>query len=164
LFDSPDSNQPLSIAIQGDFNQIKVTPDFVEISFFAKPLLWFYYVVTDLSKNDSTLLTIEDAGQETLKTTWKQLPSLGNDSIYAQLTQQYPARTIVCFVSGETLDCQESCRKQLQLKQDGHTIFEQLPGPSYRNFFRVVTDKGSKPTDAIYEIVKHFTNTTLIKG
>ena len=45
-----------------------------------------------------------------------------------------------------------------------HIVFEQLPGPSYRNFFRVVTDKGSKPTDAIYEIVKHFTNTTLIKG
>ena len=164
LFDPSNSNGPLSIAIQRDFNQVNVTPDEVEIRFFAKPLLWLYYVVTDLSKNDSSLLTIEDAGQETLKTTWRQLSSSGNDSVYAQLTRQYPAKTIVCFVSEKTLDCQESCRKHLQLRLDGHTIFEQLPGPSYRNFFRVVTDEGSKPADAIYEIVKYFTNTTLIKG
>jgi hypothetical protein len=158
-----DSSKPidplLSIAIQRDFSQIMAKPITDEIHFFAKPVLWFYYVVTDPS--NSGQLTIEDVSQETAKSTWKQLTSFGEDSIYAQLTQQYPAKTIVCFVSEQAIDCQQSCTRHLQLKQNGHTIFEQLPGPCYRNR---LTNTVSNPNDAIYEIVKYFTNTTLIKG
>jgi hypothetical protein len=160
LFDSSNPIELLlSFSIQRDLSQIMEKPNADEIRFFAKPVLWFYYVVTDQS--NSGKLTIEDAGQETTKSTWKQLTSLGDDNVYAQLTQQYPAKTIVCFVSEQTIDCQQSCTKHLQLRQDGHTIFEQLPGPCYRNR---LTNKGSNPSDAIYEIVKYFTNTTLIKG
>ncbi|MGZ8157305.1 MAG: hypothetical protein ACXWT1_06220 [Methylobacter sp.] len=159
---TPDANEPLlSVAIQRDFNQIMATPETDEIRFFAKPVLWFYYLVTDQSNSDQ--FTIVDAGQDLPKTTW-QRQLLPDDGIYAQLVQQYPSMNIVCFVSEQTMDCRESCTRHLQLKQGEHTIFEQLPGPGYRNHFRAETKTGSKPTDAIYEIVKYLTNTTLIKG
>jgi hypothetical protein len=162
LFDWPKAKKPLlNIAIQRDFSQIKAVPSTDEIQFEAKPVFWFYYVVTDPSKNGNKSLAIEDADK---KTTWKQLKPLANDSIYAQLTQQYPGKTIVCFISDQALACQQSCTRHLKLKQDGHTIFEQLPGPSYRNHFRMEANKGSNPSDVIYEIVKYFTNTPSIKG
>jgi hypothetical protein len=52
--------------------------------------------------------------------------------------------------------------KHLQLRVGEHTVFEQLPNPSYQNHFHIKTKTASKPTDAIYKIVKYFTNTTLI--
>lgn len=157
------TNEPLfSITIQRDFNQIKATPSTDEIRFFAKPVLWFYYLVTDQANSDQ--FAIVDVGQDSQKTTWQRHTPLESDKIYIQLVEQYPAMAIICFVSEQTLDCGESCAKHLQLKFGEHTIFEQLPSPCYRNYFHIETQTGSKPTDAIYEIVKYFTNTTLIKG
>lgn len=156
------SSEPLfSIAIQRDFNQIKTTPGSDEIRFFAKPVLWFYYVVTDPSNSEQ--LAIVDVSQEISKTTWQRHTPFDDDSIYSQLIKQYPAMAIICFVSEQTLDCRESCSKHLQLKLGEHIVFEQLPGPCYRNYFYIET-KTAKPIDAIYEIVKYFSNTTLIKG
>ncbi|MGZ4954231.1 MAG: hypothetical protein ACXV8Q_03885 [Methylobacter sp.] len=156
-------NEPLlNIVIQRDFNQISATADNDEIRFFAKPVLWFYYVVTDPGNSDQ--LAIIDVSQETPKTTWQRHTPLEADSIYAQLARQYPAMAISCFVAEQTLDCRESCGRHLQLKLGEHIMFEQLPSPCYRNYFHIETETGSKPTDAIYEIVKYFTNTTLIKG
>ncbi|MCK9395306.1 MAG: hypothetical protein M0Q44_06930 [Methylobacter sp.] len=157
------ANEPLlSIAIQRDFNQIKAIPDNDEIRFFAKPVLWFYYLVTD--SGNSEQLAIVDVSQDPQKTTWQRYTPLEGDSIYAQLVRHYPAMAIVCFVSEQALACRESCAKHLQLKLGEHIVFEQLPGPSYRNYFHIETKTGSKPTDAIYAIVNYFTNTTLIKG
>jgi len=159
----PNSNEPLlSIAIQRDFNQIPPALGTDEIRFFAKPVLWFYYVVTDQGNSDQ--FAIVDAGQDIQKTAWQRLEPLPDDGIYTQLANQYPSMTIVCFVCEQTLDCRESCTKHLQLKLGEHIVFEHLPSPCYRNYFYIEAKTGSKPTDAIYEIVEYFTNTTLIKG
>lgn len=158
---TPNANEPLlSISMQRDFNQIKATPETDEIRFFAKPVLWFYYLVTDQSNSDQFELV--DAGQDTPKATWLRRGPLPDDNIYMQLVKHYPSMNIVCFVCGQTLDCRESCAKHLQLKLGEHAVFEQLPSPCYQNHFQTKTD--SKPTDAVYQIVKYFTNTTLIKG
>lgn len=152
----------LSVAIQRNFNQIPATPETDEIRFFAKPVLWFYYLVTDQTNVDQ--FAIVDAGQELPKTTWQRHDLLAEDGLYAQLVQQYPSMSIVCFVSEQALNCAESSSRHLQLKHGEHTIFEQLPSPCFRNHFRAVTKAGSKPADAIYEIVKYLINPTLIKG
>jgi hypothetical protein len=52
----------------------------------------------------------------------------------------------------------------LQLSIGKHTVFEQWTSPSYQNHFHIKTKTASKPTDAIYQIVKYLTNITLIKG
>jgi len=152
----------LSIAIQRDFNQINATAYSDEIRFFAKPVLWFYYVVTD--PGNSEQLAIVDASQEIPKTTWQRHTSSGGDSIYAQLIKQYPAMAIICFVSEQILACAESSSRHLQLKLEDHVVCERLPGPRYQNYFHVVSKTDAKSTDAIYEIVNYFSNTTLIKG
>ncbi|MGR9014951.1 MAG: hypothetical protein ACU83U_15045, partial [Gammaproteobacteria bacterium] len=152
----------LSITVQRDFNRINAVAGTDEIRFFAKPALWFYYVVTD--PGNSEQLTIVDAGQETNKTTWQSQKAVAGDDIYTQLTQQYPNMTIVRFNCEQSLACRESGTKHLQLKQGDHIIFEQLPNPCYRNYFHTETTTTSKSTDAIYEIVQYISNTTLIKG
>ncbi|MGZ4989533.1 MAG: hypothetical protein ACXV8S_02110 [Methylobacter sp.] len=152
----------LSIAIQRDFNQIDPIPGNDEIRFFAKPVLWFYYVVTD--PGNSEQLAIVDASQDVSKTTWQRHTSLDNDTIYAQLAKEYPGMAIICFVSEQTLECRESASRHLQLKLGEHVVFEQLPSPCYRNYFHIGSKTDAKPTDAIYEIVEYFSNTTLIKG
>jgi hypothetical protein len=52
--------------------------------------------------------------------------------------------------------------KHLQLRVGEHTVFERLPSPISQNYLYIKTKTASKPTDAIYKIVKYFTNTTLI--
>ena len=149
--DLVNTNQPLlSIAIQRDFNQLNVTS--AEIHFLAKPVSWIYYVVTDSGNGEQ--LTIDDAA---LKTTWQPQTPLASDGVYTQLQQQYADKSIIYFVSEQTLACQESCSKQLQLRQGNATVFEQLPVPSYRNR---VSIKELHPPDAIYQVVKYFTNST----
>lgn len=165
MADTPDlRNVRLSITIQRDFNQLKAVPSLDEVSFFAKPILWFYYLVTDQSNSDQ--FAIVDVRQSNPKTAWQLRKPTPDDSVYSQLAQQYPAMTIVCFVSKQALDCHEAGNKHLQLRLGDHTIFEQLPSPSHRNYFQITTKtkKGSNTTSAIYEIVKYLTNTTLIKG
>jgi hypothetical protein len=163
ILTTPNTSEPLlNIVMQRDFNQTDAMLGADEIRFFAKPVLWFYYLVTDQSDNDQ--FAIADVGQDNLKTVWQRCDLLKDDSIYVQLTKQYPSMTIVCFVCEQTLDCRESCARHLQLRLGEHTVFEQLPSPSYQNHFHIKTKTASKPTDAIYQIVKYFTNTTLIKG
>ncbi|MDD5579908.1 MAG: hypothetical protein PHY16_11600 [Methylobacter sp.] len=57
----------LSLAVQRDFSQKIAIPSPDEIRFFAKPVLWVYYVITDQS--NSGQVTIDDVGPETAKTT-----------------------------------------------------------------------------------------------
>ena len=150
----------LSMTVQRDFNQIKAAPEPDEVRFFAKPVLYFYYVVTD--PGNSEQLLIVDSDQSAAKTTWQRHTPLDEDTISAQLTRQYPGMTLVCFVCQQTLACRESGARHLQLKLGEHIVFDYLPSPSYHNHTQIRTD--SKPTDAIYEIVKYITDTTLIKG
>lgn len=150
-FDLANTDQPLlSIAIQRDFNQIKVTS--AEIRFLAKPVFWVYYLVTDSDNSDP--LTIFDVA---LNKTWQQQTHLTGDGVYSQLQQQYADKHISYYVSEQTLACQESCSKKLQLKQGNTSVFEQLPAPGYRNRMSI---KGLNPPDAIYQVVKYFTNST----
>jgi hypothetical protein len=160
---TPSVHEPLfSIAIQRDFNHIKALPDTDEIRFFAKPVLWLYYLVTD--PGESGEFAIADAGQDLPKSLWQRREPLPGDGIYSQLVRQYPAMAIICFVCGQPLDCRESSTRHLQLRLGEHTVFERLPNPGYRNYVHFETGAGSKPTDAIYQIVKYLTNNTLIKG
>lgn len=150
-----------TIAVQRDFNRINTSVGNDEVRFFAKPVLWLYYIVTDSASAEQ--LTIVDAGQSVDKITWKPYTPPPGDSVYINLNKQYPSMTVTCFISEQTLDCRESCIKHLRLMHGEHTIFEQLPGPSYLNYFPA-EGLGAKSADAIYQIVKYFTNTTLIKG
>lgn len=150
----------LSMTVQRDFNDIKVLPETDEIRFFAKPVLYVYYVVTN--PGNSTQLSIVDTDQTSAKTTWKVHKPSTEDQINAQLIRQYPGMAIVCFACEQTLTCRESGAQHLQLKLDEHIVFDCLPSPRYQHQTQLQT--ASKPTDAIYEIVTYLTDTTLIKG
>ncbi len=150
----------LGITVQRDFNQISATPEADEVRFFAKPVLYFYYVVTD--PGNSEQLLIVDSDQTAATTTWQRHTPSAEDHINAQLIRQYPGMTIVCFACEQTLACRESGARHLQLKLGEHIVFDCLPSPSYKNHTQIQID--SKPTDAIYQIVKYLTDTTLIKG
>lgn len=152
-----------TIAITRDFNQINAAENYVdEVRFFAKPVQWVYFVVTDLTSTEQ--LVIVDDGQSVDKTTWRRYIPPTSDRIFINLSKQYPSMSVICFISEQTLECRESCNHLLRLMHGEHAIFEQLPGPSYLNYFPMEALAGSKSVDAIYQIVKFFTNTTLIKG
>jgi hypothetical protein len=156
-------NEPLlRVAIQRDFNQIMVNPAADEIRFFAKPVFWFYYLLTD--QNNSDQFAIVDISQDIPKSTWQRQEPLPGNNISTQLVERFPAMNIVCFVCDQIQDCREFPTRNLQLKQGEDTIFEHLPCPDYRNYLRVPGNGSSKSTDANYEIVKYLTNTTLFKG
>lgn len=159
-----NSDQPLfSIAIQRDFNRNNVAAGHIdEVCFFAKPVQWIYYIVTDSGSAEQ--LTIVDGSQSADKTTWRRYIPLTGDKIFNNLSLQYPSMSVICFISEQTLACRESNNYLLRLMHGEHAVFEQLPGPSYQNFFPIEALPGSKPVDAVYQIVKYFTNTTLIKG
>lgn len=151
ILTTPTANKPLlTIALNRDFNQIKASPYTDEIRFFAKPVLWFYYVVADPTKSDQLAIANADTQDAT---TWQRLTQTNGDRIYTQLTQQYPDKVITRFASGQAIECHESCARHFQLTQGATALLDYLPAPNYRNFFTLAPNAGSTTTDAIYAIV-----------
>jgi hypothetical protein len=151
ILTAPSANKPLlTIAIKRDFNNITALPEKDEYQFSAKTAYWFYYVVADPTKSDQLAVANADTQDAT---TWQRLTQTNGDRIYAQLTQQYPDKAIACFASGQAIECHESCAKHFKLTQGTTTLFDQLPAPSYCNFFTLAQNAGLTPTDAIYAIV-----------
>jgi hypothetical protein len=53
--------------------------------------------------------------------------------------------------------------KNIQLSLGGNTVIESLPNPSWRNYFQTEMEANGGNVDAIFEVVKYLTNTTLTK-
>lgn len=161
--DLTNPSQPfLSMDIRRNFNNATVTATTDELRFSPKSLVWVYFLVTDTGNSSS--FSIEDANTGSAKTDWNRITPKADDKIQAQLAKQYPGKNVVCFQSKQAIICQESGNLLFRLKQDGHTLFEPLPNPSYQNFIQLPATNGQKPTDAIYQVVTYFPNSTLTKG
>jgi hypothetical protein len=151
-----------TINIQRDFNKIGDLSPHIEFVFSARSIRWVYYLVTNQSANGSDFL-ITFTGQDSPGYTWKQITIAESDKISAMLATEYPKMRQLCFVSEQDIPCFESGLKNIQLLFGQNKIFENLPAPPMRNYYRTHIDNTAQQTDAIFTIVKSITNTTLTK-
>jgi hypothetical protein len=151
-----------TIKIQRDFNKINEFSSNIDFEFFAKPVRWLYYLVTNQGINDSDFLITFDA-QGSPSYTWKQITIAELDNISTMLAKEYPGMRRLCFVSEQNIPCREQGLKNIQLSLDQNKIFENLPAPPIRNFYRTNIGNTTEQADAIFTIVKSITNTTLTK-
>ncbi|MDD1606920.1 MAG: hypothetical protein LUQ28_01375 [Methylococcaceae bacterium] len=151
-----------TINIQRDFNKIDESASTIELAFFTKQVRWVYYLVTNQGNNDNDFL-ITFSGQGSPSFTWKQITIAESDKISSLLANEYPKMRRLCFVSEQDIPCGESGLKNIQLSFGQNKIFENLPSPPLRNYYRTNVDNTHQQADAIFTIVKSITNTTLTK-
>jgi hypothetical protein len=144
------------IDIQRDFNE--ASGNNIDVGFTAKSVYWFFHIISNLGGPDDDFSI---TGQTTPATTWKRLD--GTDPIFQKLAGQYPGLKLLGFASEQKLPCRESALKNIQLSLGGNTVIESLPNPSWRNYFQTEMEANGGNVDAIFEVVKYLTNTTLTK-
>lgn len=144
------------IDVRRDFNQVNGNP--VEIAFSAKQVLWVFYLVTDQGDSGAGFSIAAPASQAI---SWKQ--ALGQDRISRKLADQYPGTRQLRFTSEQLIPCRESGLQHIQLSFGGNTLIESLPNPSWRNYFHTETAAKEGSVEAIFQVVKYLTNTTLTK-
>lgn len=145
----------LTVAVRRAFNQA-AGPN-LELAFPAKKLLWVYYVVTDRTGADSDF-AIAPADPQLA---WKLDNS--SDELAAKLAQQYQGARVLRFVSGQLLPCREDGLAGMRLLYAGTQVMQNLPSPSWRNFYRAKMAATGQDVDAMMQIVKYLSNTSLTK-
>lgn len=144
------------INIRRDFNQVGT--ENIAIAFSAKPVLWVFYVITDQAGSAADFSITAHGSQSFI---WKQ--SEGTDRISQKLADHYPGMARLRFVSEQSIPCRESGLQQIQLLFRGASLIESLPNPSWRNYFQMEMEAGGGSVDAIFQVVKLLSNTTLTK-
>lgn len=144
------------VEIQHDFNQ--VDGKHFDIAFSAKPVLWVYYLLANPGGSGADFSL---AGGDIPGISWKRRD--GEDGNTAKLASQYPGARCLRFVSSQAIPCREAGVKGIQLLVGGNAVAGGLPNPSWRNYFQTETEVQGKKADAIFQIVKYLSNTTLTK-
>lgn len=153
-YPSQPSDYYALIEIHGQFNE--TFNNHVEILFAAKAVRWIYYLITDPGNPADDFSVVSQDPQFT----WKQETS--SESVFLKLADQYQDSKRLRFISEQSISCRESGLQHIQLLLGGNTVIESLPNPSWRNYFQTEIATG-ETVDAIYQIVKYLTNTTLLK-
>ena len=143
------------IDIRRDFNQVGGKD--IEIGFTAKPVFWVYYLITNQGGAGSDFSV---ASPDPKRSAWKLAE--GTDRISQQLADQYQDMRRLQFASEQMIPCRESGLQDIQLVFGGTTVIESLPNPSWRNYFQM--EANGESVDAIFQVVKYLTNTTLTKA
>ena len=145
----------LSVAVRRDFNQLPGNN--LQLSFSAKKMLWVYYLVTDRGDaNTDYSITAADP-----LITWKLDNS--TDDVSDKLALQYPGKRVLRFSSELLLPCREEGLSGMRLLAAGTSVMENLPSPSWRNFFKAKMAATGEYVDAMFQIVKYLSNTSLTK-
>jgi hypothetical protein len=110
------------------------------IQFQAKEGKWRYYLVTNRKSGNN--FVIESDRKFTMFT-----PDT-SDPLAEALQSQYPGFSLVCFESTDSVRCQETAMRQIQLKAGNEVIFENLPNPPIRSICAAQKDF------AFYQVVK----------
>lgn len=132
------------------------------IAFKAKKARWKYYIIADGS---DTQFYIEDRGTSPVifpaenRTDLNQQPDPADD-IAQTLAAQYPQHQRLRFVSGDSVPCQQTARKSIQLRLNGNQVAGALPNPSLRNFSTIQTVLNGQPhqEEALFQVIKCFTH------
>jgi hypothetical protein len=151
-----------TINIQRDFNKIDESSANIDFEFSAKPVRWVYYLVTNQGANDSDFSVMLNA-PDSPGYSWQQKLIAESDQISSVLAREYPKMRRLCFISEQSIPCQESGLKNIQLLLGQNKVFENLPAPPIKNYYRTTIDNTPQQADAIFTIVKSITNTTLTK-
>ena len=149
----PVHNPPKLRLKPGVFAEIKIKYDNLmemgkdaptfQVRFNSLQAIWKYYIVSE--KADK--LTVEDEDKNNVI---HFIKSEGTpDPIADELTRQYPKMPILCFVSENSVSCQQAARTAIQLKREGETLIHALPNPPLQNY---VIDPGY----SLYQIITNF--------
>jgi len=145
----------LTVAVQRDFNQ--PAGENIELSFSSKKMLWVYYVVTDRGGPASDF-AIASADPQLA---WRL--DKGSDEVSAKLAQQYQGTRVLRFISDQPMPCREDGLAGMRLLYAGTPVMQNLASPSWRNFYRAKMAATGKDVDAMMQIVKYLSNTSLTK-
>lgn len=129
----------------------------LQLSFSAKKMLWVYYVVTDRGGADTDYAIV--AADPLIS--WKFDNRI--DDIATKLAQQYPGKRVLRFSSEALLPCREDGLSGIRLLVAGIPIMENLPTPSWRNFFKTRKAAAGGDVDAMFQVVTYLSNTSLTK-
>ncbi|MBL8473314.1 MAG: hypothetical protein KF778_03920 [Rhodocyclaceae bacterium] len=151
----PSGSNYVDIAVRRNFNQ--APGNNLQLSFAAKKLLAVYYLVTDRDKPDNAY-AIAGAGQQPV---WALADN--SDAMSASLAGQYPGARVLRFIAQDIFPCSESGLPGIKLMEAGTAVLENLPYPSWRNFFKAKLASTGEFVDAAFQIVKYLSNTSLTK-
>ena len=126
------------------------------ISFEAKRVKWHYYLVTDKS-NASFKIVDQDEAPILLserKHTNEQPQTLS--PIAQRIVSQFPELTLWIFESQAQIPTGETGIKTLQLIQNGESVLNHLPNPSFKNNFIVKGEQAhnNKDEEGVFQIIK----------
>ncbi len=116
--------------INRDFN--KVEGKSIEFFFSAKKAFWVYYLIANPAEGEEFSPQIQQSDE---KISWEL--SNGSDPIFEHLKVQYHGMTVLRFISKERLPCRESGLRHIQLLLKEKAIIDNLPNPSWRNYFQL---------------------------
>ncbi|SMF97702.1 hypothetical protein SAMN02949497_0272 [Methylomagnum ishizawai] len=150
----PQAGCYAKLTIRRDFNQVGGSA--VVLAFAARPVLWVYYVVTDQAGEFAI------ASPDPALIAWQRADA-DDDRVAQALAVQYPGAECQRFVSERLVPCRESGLPHIRLQLGGNTVIENLPNPSWRNYFQTGIPASGGTVDAIFQIVKYLSNTTLTK-
>lgn len=145
----------LGVAIHRDLNQLSGSD--YQLSFSAKKMMWVYYLITDRSDADADY-AINAADPQV---SWR-LDS-GGDKLHTKLVEQYPGKRVLRFSSNKLLPCSDKGTSGTHLTVAGLSVADNLPNPSWRNFFKTRMAATGDHVDAMFHIVKYLSNTSLTK-
>jgi hypothetical protein len=131
----------------------------IELGFLSKPVNWVYYLISNLSGSNPDFSIVS---QNASNLTWKAVEN-GTDPVSKMLADQYQHMRRLQFVSEQVYQCTEAGLKNIHLMYGGNNLIENLPNPSYRNYFQINRDASMGNGDAIFHIVKYVTSTTFTK-
>jgi hypothetical protein len=128
------------------------------INFQARQARWKYYLVTN--RTNTTFEIADKAKQAPLvfeTGTELQEPD-PSDTVALTLAEQYPDMQKLCFVSQDTIPCQQSARKSIHLLVDGNPAGNALPSPALHNYTMGHRTNGSSAETALFHVIKFFTH------
>lgn len=145
----------LTVAARRDFNA--PAGENLALQFLPRQLPSVFYLVTDRSGADSDFaIAAPDAGPG-----WQLAP--GSDQVAVRLAQQYPGKRVLRFVSEQPVPCREAGPLGVRLLHAGTPVLGNLASPSWRSLSRVRLADTGQDVDAMVEIVKYLSNTSLTK-
>jgi hypothetical protein len=139
-----------------------------QISFKAKQTRWRYYIIVDKNGNP---FQIKDQGATPLKFSQDNQTILNDhpdpsDEIAVMLAEKYADLKRLRFISDELIPCQQKARNSIQLHLEGNKLMDALLNPPLRNTTSINAGQngGSDKEDAVYQIIKYFTQNNQLAG
>jgi hypothetical protein len=128
-----------------------------EIRFKAKAARWAYYLVTDRTTGEFSIVDSSATAVgfgATNRTALDKIPA-ENDPLAAALSRKFPDYQRLRFLSDQPVACSSAARKGLELRLDKRKVMDAIPNPSIRNLSRIRQKQGAalQEQDTFHQVV-----------